>query len=116
MKLAIQPDNDSERPRRLRRTFDGMLTDLGMHSESFERNLYLCKAMDVSATAHQAATVRSGEDPSTSALDAMCKAHELDNPYVIDGSFMRSIGVVNPTLTIIADALRASEHLADLIA
>jgi len=50
-----------------------MLTDLGMHSKSFERNLYLSKAMDVSATAHQAGTVRFGTDPSSSALDVNCR-------------------------------------------
>ena len=112
IKLAVQPDNNSEGVARLRHTFDGMLTDLGMHSQSFERNLYLSKAMDVSATAHQAGTARFGTDPSSSVLDIFCKAHELDNLYVIDGSFMPSIGAVNPTLTIIANALRVSEHIA----
>jgi len=89
-----------------------MLTDLGMHSKSFERNLYLSKAMDVSATAHQAGTVRFGTDPSSSALDVNCRAHEIDNLYVVDGSFMPSIGAVNPTLTIIANAIRVSDHIA----
>lgn len=112
VKLSVQPNNNSEGLERLRHTFDGMLTELGMHSQSFERNLYLSKAMDVSATAHQAGTVRFGTDPQTSALDVNCRAHELDNLYVIDGSFMPSIGAVNPTLTIIANALRVSEHIA----
>ncbi len=116
VKLAVQPDNNAEGLKRLRHTFDGMLTDLGMHSQSFERNLYLSKAMDVSATAHQAGTIRFGTDPHSSALDPTCKAHELDNLYVIDGSFMPSIGAVNPTLTIIANALRVSEHIARRIA
>jgi choline dehydrogenase-like flavoprotein len=57
--------------------------------------------------------VRFGADPASSALDVMCKSHELDNLYVVDGSFMPSIGAVNPTLTIIANALRVSEHLAE---
>jgi choline dehydrogenase-like flavoprotein len=112
VKLTVQPDNNAEGLERLRHTFDSMLTDLGMHSKSFERNLYLSKAMDVSATAHQAGTARFGADPNDSALDVMCKAHELDNLYVVDGSFMPSIGAVNPTLTIIANALRVSEHIA----
>ena len=112
VKLTIQPDNNSEGLARLRHTFDGMLTDLGMHSKSFERNLYLSKAMDVSATAHQAGTVRFGTDPSSSALDVNCRAHEIDNLYVVDGSFMPSIGAVNPTLTIIANAIRVSDHIA----
>lgn len=60
VKLAVQPDNTSEGLARLRHTFDSMLGDLGLQSKSFERNLYLHKAMDVSATAHQAGTVRFG--------------------------------------------------------
>ena len=45
-----------------------------------------------------------------------CKAHELDNLYVVDSSFFVSIGAVNPTLTIIANALRVGEHLLDRLA
>jgi choline dehydrogenase-like flavoprotein len=112
VKLAVQPDNNSEGLSRLRHTFDSMLGDLHLQSKSFERSLYLHKAMDVSATAHQAGTVRFGTDPRTSALDINCKAHDVDNLYVIDGSFMPSIGAVNPTLTIIANALRVADHIA----
>ncbi len=111
VKLAVQPDNNSEGLQRLRHTFDSMLGDLHLQSKSFERSLYLHKAMDVSATAHQAGTIRFGTDPSTSALDINCKAHDLDNLYVVDGSFMPSIGAVNPTLTIIANALRVADHI-----
>lgn len=113
VKLALQPDNNTEGLKRLRHVFDGMLNDLGLHSKSFERSLYLHKAMDVSATAHQAGTVRFGTDRRSSALDVNCKAHDVDNLYVVDGSFMPSIGAVNPTLTIIANALRVSDHIAD---
>ncbi len=114
VKLAVQPDNNSEGLARLRHTFDSMLSDLEMHSATIERNLYLHKAMDVSATAHQAGTVRFGTDLATSALDIMCKAHDLDNLYVIDGSFMPSIGAVNPTLTIVANALRVADHIVSM--
>ena len=113
VKLTVQPNNNTEGVNRLRHTFDSMLGDLGLQSKSFERSLYLHKAMDVSATAHQAGTIRFGTDPDTSALDINCKTHDVDNLYVIDGSFMPSIGAVNPTLTIIANALRVSEHIAD---
>lgn len=115
MKLAVQPDNNNEGVTRLRATFDGMLTDLGLQAKTFERSLYLHKAMDVSATAHQAGTIRFGTDPRTSALDVQCKAHDLDNLYVVDGAFMPSIGAVNPTLTIIANAIRVAAHIADRI-
>ena len=113
MKLAVVPDNNTEGVTRLRHRFDAMLSDLGMQSKSFERGLYLHKDMDVSATAHQAGTVRFGTDPATSALDIWCRAHDLDNLYVLDGSFMPSIGAVNPTLTIIANALRVAEHITE---
>ena len=73
--------------------------------------MYLYEAMDIAATAHQAGTARFGTDPTTSVLDVNCKAHELDNLYVVDSSFFASIGAVNPTLTIIANALRVGDHL-----
>ena len=60
----------------------------------------------------QGGTCRFGKDPATSVLDKDCRAHEVDNLYVVDGSFMPSIGAVNPTLTIIANALRVGDHIA----
>ena len=52
-------------------------------------------------------------DPATSVLDENCKAHELDNLYVVDTSFFPSIGAVNPALTAMANAIRVGEHVAD---
>jgi len=63
--------------------------------------------------AHQNGTVRFGTDPATSALDINCKMHELDNVYVADSSFFVSSTAVNPTLTIIANALRVADHIAE---
>ena len=60
---------------------------------------------------HQNGTIRFGHDPKTSALDANCKAHEVDNLYVVDGSFFPSSAAVNPALTIMANALRVGDHL-----
>lgn len=116
VKLSLVPDNNTEGVGRLRHVFDAMLGDLGLHSKTFARGLYLHKDMDVSATAHQAGTVRFGTDPASSALDIDCKAHDLDNLYVVDGSFMPSIGAVNPTLTIIANAIRVAERIAARLA
>ena len=65
------------------------------------------------ACAHQAGTCRFGSDPATSVLDANCKAHELDNLYVVDTSFFPSIGAVNPALTAMANALRVGDHLLE---
>ena len=46
-------------------------------------------------------------------LDTNCKAHELDNLYVVDTSFFPSIGAVNPGLTAMANALRVGDHLLE---
>jgi choline dehydrogenase-like flavoprotein len=67
----------------------------------------------VAGCAHQAGTVRFGADPSSSVLDEQCKAHELDNLYVVDASFFPSIGAVNPGLTVMANALRVGDHLLE---
>ena len=77
-----------------------------------ERSLYLGKDIPIGGTAHQAGTARFGPDPATSVLDLDCKAHELDNLYLADASFFPSIGAVNPTLTIIANALRVADKIA----
>jgi choline dehydrogenase-like flavoprotein len=78
-----------------------------------ERNYYLGKDIPIGGTAHQAGTARFGEDPATSVLDLDCRAHELDNLYVTDASFFPSIGAVNPTLTIVANALRVADRIAE---
>ena len=76
-------------------------------------SIYMHKGMPIGATAHQAGTVRFGTDPSSSALDVHCKAHDVDNLYVVDTSFFPSIGAVNPSLTAIANALRVGDHVIE---
>jgi choline dehydrogenase-like flavoprotein len=83
------------------------------HEGLFARNLYVGQRIPLAGVAHQVGTVRCGRDPKTSALDANCKAHDLDNLYVVDGSFFVSSGAVNPALTIMANALRVGEHLVE---
>ena len=109
--LHLRQDNNTEGLKRMRKRFDGMLADLGFHKRSHQRGVYLHEGMNIAATAHQAGTARFGDDPATSVLDLDCKAHQLDNLYVVDSSFFPSIGAVNPTLTIIANALRVGDHL-----
>jgi len=77
------------------------------------KNFYADMDIPVAGCAHQAGTCRFGTDPATSVLDADCKAHELDNLYVIDTSFFPSIGAVNPALTAMANALRVGDHLLE---
>ena len=81
------------------------------HEGLFARNLYLGQRIPLAGVAHQNGTVRFGRDPKTSALDVTCKAHELDNLYVVDASFFPSSGAVNPALTVVANALRVGDHL-----
>jgi choline dehydrogenase-like flavoprotein len=80
------------------------------------KNFYMDMSIPVAGCAHQAGTCRFGTDPATSVLDVNCKAHELDNLYVVDTSFFPSIGAVNPALTAIANALRVGEHITQRIA
>ena len=100
-----------EAHRRLKKKLEHYMSRVGAHPIMVERSLYLGKGIPISGTAHQAGTARFGTDPASSVLDLDCKAHELDNLYVVDASFFPSIGAVNPTLTIIANALRVAEHL-----
>ena len=89
-----------------------MLSELGFHSHHLlGRNVYMRSDIEVAGCAHQAGTCRFGNDPANSVLDADCKAHELDNLYVVDTSFFPSIGAVNPGLTAMANALRVGDHL-----
>ncbi|MGJ0577151.1 GMC oxidoreductase [Xenorhabdus bovienii] len=60
---------------------------------------------------HLHGTCRSGTDPTRSVLDPNCRVHELENLYVVDGSFMPFPGGLNPTLTIQANALRVAQHV-----
>jgi choline dehydrogenase-like flavoprotein len=88
------------------------LSHLGMHPHHLiPRDVYMKNDVPVAGCAHQAGTVRFGSDPATSVLDTDCKAHELDNLYVVDTSFFPSIGAVNPALTAMANALRVGDHL-----
>lgn len=62
-------------------------------------------------TTHQCGTLVFGTDPKQSVLDPYCKAHDLDNLYVVDASFFPSSGAVNPGLTIVAQAIRVADHI-----
>ena len=70
-------------------------------------------SIPIAGCAHQAGTCRFGADAATSVLDTDCKAHELDNLYVVDASFFPSSGAVNPGLTDMANALRVGDHLME---
>lgn len=99
---------------RLYHQLKSMLGHLGMHPDHLiPRHAYLKTDIPIAGVAHQAGTCRFGTDPATSVLNTDCRAHELDNLYVVDTSFFPSIGAVNPALTAMANALRVGDHLLD---
>ncbi|MGA2164380.1 MAG: GMC family oxidoreductase [Solirubrobacteraceae bacterium] len=109
--LAYTPTNDHARDRLLEQ-LRSLLGHLGMHEHHLiPRWAYLENKIPVAGVAHQAGTCRFGSDPATSVLDTDCRAHELDNLYVVDTSFFPSISAVNPALTAMANAVRVGEHL-----
>jgi choline dehydrogenase-like flavoprotein len=110
--LSYTPNNQ-EPKNRLYAKLKSMLNHLDMHEHLIPRNLYMKNEIDIGGVAHQSGTCRFGTDPATSVLDTNCKAHELDNLYVVDTSFFPSIGAVNPALTAMANALRVGDHLLE---
>ena len=109
-------ENNMEAHRRLKKKLEQILEGVGAHPTLLERSLYLGKQIPIGGTAHQAGTARFGIDPAASVLDTDCRAHELDNLYLADASFFPSIGAVNPTLTIIANALRVADIVGKRLA
>jgi choline dehydrogenase-like flavoprotein len=97
----------------LRQRFVELLDAMQCRDEVLENYSYRGGRLDVSGVAHQNGTVRFGTDPRSSALDLNCRMHDLDNLYVADASFFVSSSAVNPTLTIIANALRVADHLTE---
>ena len=111
--LAYKATNDREADR-LYDELKKMLNRIGLAQHHvLDKNFYMHMDVSVAGVAHQAGTSRFGTDPATSVLDADCKAHELDNLYVVDTSFFPSIGAVNPALTAMANALRVGAHLTE---
>jgi choline dehydrogenase-like flavoprotein len=113
IKLSYRPTNQVPKER-LYNQLKSMLAHTGMQPDHLiPRHAYLKNEIPVAGVAHQAGTCRFGTDPHTSALNVDCRAHEVDNLYVVDTSFFPSIGAVNPALTAMANALRVGDHLLD---
>jgi choline dehydrogenase-like flavoprotein len=113
LKLSYTPSNQVPKER-LYNQLKAMLGKAGMHEHHLvPRHAYLKNEVPVAGCAHQAGTCRFGTDPATSVLNTDCRAHELDNVYVVDTSFFPSISAVNPALTAMANALRVGDHLLE---
>jgi choline dehydrogenase-like flavoprotein len=114
--LSYTPNNQVPK-QKLYDKLRSMLTQIGVQPRHLlTRDLYMQSDIAVAGCAHQAGTCRFGEDPASSVLDRNCKAHSLDNLYVVDTSFFVSIGAVNPSLTAMANALRVGDHLLQRLA
>lgn len=110
--LSYKPNNE-EGHKRLIAKLKSLLRHINCEERLLPRQLFVGQRIPLAGVAHQNGTVRFGRDPKTSALDVNCKAHELDNLYVVDASFFPSSAAVNPALTIMANALRVGDHLTE---
>jgi choline dehydrogenase-like flavoprotein len=109
--LTYRPTNE-EPKKRLLHQLESMLGKLDMsHGHLLRRFAYMRNEIPVAGCAHQAGTCRFGVEPAESVLNTDCRAHEVDNLYVVDTSFFPSISAVNPALTAMANALRVGDHL-----
>jgi choline dehydrogenase-like flavoprotein len=109
--LHYAPNNEEGHKRLLER-LKKLTHEIGTDFVVMPKHGFLSQRIPLAGVAHQVGTSRFGTDPAKSVLDVNCKAHDLDNLYVVDGSFFPSSAAVNPALTIIANALRVGEHIA----
>ena len=108
--LSYTPNNLEGHTRLVAKLKD-LIRHAGCEEHLIPLNAFVGDRMPLAAVAHQNGTLRFGSDPNTSVLDVNCRAHEVDNLYVVDGSFFPSSAAVNPGLTIMANALRVGDHL-----
>ncbi len=106
--------NNLEGHERLVHTLDQALDGFSSHTHPLSQHHFQFDSLlPLYGTAHQCGTVKFGTDPQSSVLDPWCKAHELDNLYVVDSGFFVTSSAVNPTLTIVANAMRVGDHLKE---
>lgn len=110
IRLTYTPNN-TESHHHLLEKLKEILKKIGYDKGFLPSSVYLSKKIPLAGVAHQVGTCRFGTDPTISVLDTNCKAHDLDNLYVVDGSFFPSSSSVNPGLTIIANSLRVADIL-----
>jgi choline dehydrogenase-like flavoprotein len=110
--LSYTPNNE-EAHKRLLANLKAMLKHIEFEEHAIPLQAYIPGRIPLAGVAHQNGTARFGHDAKTSALDVNCKTHDIENLYVVDGSFFPSSGAVNPALTIMANALRVGDHLQE---
>jgi choline dehydrogenase-like flavoprotein len=106
--------NNLEGHERLVHTLQAALDGFVSHQHPIsQHHLELSSLLPLYGTAHQAGTARMGADPASSVVDPWCRAHELDNLYIVDTSVFVTSAAVNPTLTVIANAMRVGDHIKE---
>jgi choline dehydrogenase-like flavoprotein len=110
--LCYTPNNE-EAHAHLQRALKAMMKEIGCHDHLVPLQAYIPGRIPLAGVAHQNGTARFGHDPATSVLDVTCRAHDVDNLYVVDGAFFPSCGAVNPALTIMANALRVGDRILE---
>jgi choline dehydrogenase-like flavoprotein len=110
IQLSYTPNN-VESFDRLKDRWVDVLKRAGHANASIPLHAYFKKRIPLEGVGHQNGTCRMGNDPATSVLNVNCQAHDLDNLYVVDASCFVSASAVNPSLTIIANAIRIADHL-----
>lgn len=112
--LDYTPNNTEAHDRLMYRWIDILkAVDKITNNSLLSRGVYPNAETPLGVVAHQCGTCRFGENPKTSVLDLNCRTHDVDNLYVVDGSFFPSNPAVSPSLTMIANALRVGAHLID---
>ncbi|BBD62712.1 glucose-methanol-choline oxidoreductase (plasmid) [Nostoc sp. HK-01] len=115
-KIFLEYTNNNELAfNRLINRWTQVLKSIASNKKNKQFSLNIPQKMTVKEVGHQCGTCRFGENPKTSVLDINCRTHDVDNLYVVDGSFFPSSAALNPSLTIIANALRVGEHLLERI-
>lgn len=112
--LSYTPNNE-EAHRRLISQLKSMLKAIKCHDSVIPLQAYIPGRIPLAGVAHQNGTIRFGRNPDDSVLNSDCRAHDIENLYVVDGSFFPSSSAVNPALTIMANALRVGDHLRGII-
>ena len=114
-KLTLSYHSTNDTPANdLQKQLHSMLGKLHMEPDHlFHRFAYMKNDIPLAGVAHQAGTARMGEDAASSVVNRDCRAHEVDNLYVVDTSVFPSIGAVNPGLTTMANSIRVGDHLLE---
>lgn len=113
LRIEYTPNNNEAHDRLLYRWIE-VLKAIEKQLDGFRQGIiYPRGEVPIQVMANQCGTCRFGEDPDTSVLDRHCRTHEVDNLYVVDGSFFPSNASVSPALTIMANALRVGDHLME---